>query len=104
MTEREAFILTCIELTRMDGLLSPEEMQTCLNTLRNLGYTDEEFDQVENKLDEYSEEDLIAAIERMPKVMKKNLLLAMQQIAGSDSIDESEIEFINSIMNIIKNA
>ena len=69
MTEREAFIVSSIELTRMDGALSPEEMNSCLEVLKKLGYSDEEFERVEDKLDEYS--------------------------AGSDSIDESEIEFIN---------
>jgi hypothetical protein len=40
----------------------------------------------------------------MAVVMKKNLLLAMQDIAGSDGVDDSEIEFITTIRDIIKQA
>ena len=41
MTHREAFIITCIELTRMDGELSPAEMNRCLGVLKALGLGDD---------------------------------------------------------------
>jgi uncharacterized tellurite resistance protein B-like protein len=104
MTHREAFILTCIELTRMDGELSPAEMNRCSDVLKALGFSSSEFDNVENNLDQFTEEDLIASIKDMAVVMKKNLLLAMQDIAGSDGVDDSEIEFITTIRDIIKQA
>ena len=102
MTHREAFIITCIELTRMDGELSPAEMNRCLGVLKALGFTNSEFDNVENNLDQFTEDDLIASIKDMAVIMKKNLLLAMQEIAGSDGADESELEFITTIREIIK--
>ncbi|NBU98858.1 MAG: TerB family tellurite resistance protein [Spirochaetia bacterium] len=104
MTHREAFILTCIELTRMDGELSVEEMNRCSGVLNSLGFSSLEFDNVENNLDQFSEEDLITTIKDMAPIMKKNLLLAMQDIAGSDGVDDSEIDFISTIREIIKQA
>ncbi len=102
MTHREAFIITCIELTRMDGELSPAEMTNCLNVLKSLGFTDSEFDHVENNLDQFTEDDLITSIKDMAPIMKKNLLKAMQEIAGSDGAVDSELEFISQIREILK--
>ena len=102
MTHREAFIVTCIEMTRMDGELSVQELNRCLDVLKTLGFSDEEFTLVENKLDQFDEQELILAIKDMVPVMKKNLLLAIQEIAGSDGVDDSEIEFIATIRDLIK--
>ncbi len=102
MTHREAFIITCIELTRMDGELSPAEMTNCLNVLKSLGFSDSEFDHVENNLDQFTEDDLIASIKDMAPIMKKNLLKAMQEIAGSDGAVDSELDFISQIREILQ--
>ena len=104
MTHREAFIVTCIELTRMDGELSVEEMNRCFEILKTLGFSDAEFESVEDRLDQFSEDELLLSIKDMPPIMKKNLMTAMQEIAGSDGVDDSEIEFINTIRDIVKSS
>jgi uncharacterized tellurite resistance protein B-like protein len=103
MTHREAFIVTCIELTRMDGELSVHEMNRCIEVLKALGFSDKEFTDVEDKLDQFEENDLIDSIKDMGLAMKKNLLKAMEDIAGLDGVDDSEVEFINTVRGIIKN-
>ncbi len=103
MTHREAFIVTCIELTRMDGELSVHEMNRCIEVLKTLGFSEKEFTDVEEKLDQFEENDLIDSIKDMGLAMKKNLLKAMEDIAGSDGVDDSEVEFINIVRGIIKN-
>jgi len=103
MTHREAFIVTCIELTRMDGELTVHEMNRCIEVLKTLDFSDKEFTDVEDKLDQFEENDLIDSIKDMGLAMKKNLLKAMEDIAGSDGVDDSEVEFINTVRGIIKN-
>lgn len=101
MTHNEAFIATCIEVTRMDGELSNEEMSKCLEVLKGYGINQEEFDAVVDKLDQFTEDDWIATIKSMTKDTKSKLLAATDLIARSDGMDSSEFEFINSIKEIL---
>jgi hypothetical protein len=78
-------------------------MNRCIEVLKTLGFSDKEFVDVEDKLDQFEENDLIDSIKDMGLAMKKNLLKAMEDIAGSDGVDDSEVEFINIVRGIIKN-
>jgi uncharacterized tellurite resistance protein B-like protein len=101
MNSNQAFIATCIEVIRIDGEVSNQEMNRCQEVLQAAGFSSEEIEKTVELMDTFSEDELVQAISALPAEQKKNLLDSIISIAGSDGLDSDEYEFINSVRSIL---
>jgi len=109
ITPREAFIGICLSMAGVDGFVDPREMIKIDEILTRYGFTDQEVDKVFKTLSKMNPKKAfdwgakaMSAIIDLDFQMKRNLLIALKEIAEADeNIDDMEVTLFRSVEAVL---